>query len=332
MASMLACLVGFSSCGSDGDEPTPDKPGGKGASKLVVNVESPGTFKQALEKKLPECILTVGKQYSIYSIDALVIKGSVNAEDIHVLHNYEEVFTTSDISSWNGNVIVLDFSNAQIIGSDYKGKSYKANHLYPVNGDSFGRGFKVIKYPQNIEVIEANALRSVECHDVSTLIRKDLKVIGDKAFYESLIIEENFTLVFQENLKVIGDFAFADLRHNGSIPISIDLSKAEQLTEIGTQAFHSKSIKGEGSIIIPKNVNKIGDGAFDMSRGDFSSVHMRSEIPPVCPKGYWIECDTLYVPKGCKKNYDKWGNSTYPGQPTMTPYGVWVHNRNIIEE
>lgn len=253
MASMLACLVGFSSCGSDGDEPA--NLNKEGTHKLVVNVESSGTFKQALEEKLPECISIVGESH-FYSLDTLVINGKINATDIHVLHNYKEEFTTL-ADGWDSRTIALDFSNAQIVGSDYKGKSYKANHLYRVNGNRFGMGFYVIKYPQKIEVIEVEALKNANIYDHSILTREELQEVEDRAFYDATIESTKpLNLEFSKNLKKIGKEAYAKFggAQIKSLKISHDIT-------IGSKAFAGSAAFGTSSIDL-KGIEKIGNESF----------------------------------------------------------------------
>lgn len=250
MASLLACLVYLNSCSSDSEEPDKNVNANK-STTLVLNVEKPGTFKQLLKKQLPEYIRITGELHS-YNIDTLIIKGELNATDLHVLHNYKEEFEDAE-TYWDDTIIVLDLFDTQIVGSDYNGKNYEANHLYSINGKSFGEVFKVIKFPQNIEVIEAEALQYTHIYDRTLFTREKLHEIEDRAFYHGRVeySEGPIDIEFSKNLKKIGKEAFE------SFPI--ESIKISPNVAIGNYAFRDSEIKR----IDLEGVERIGNYTFE---------------------------------------------------------------------
>ncbi|MCD8268505.1 MAG: leucine-rich repeat domain-containing protein [Parabacteroides sp.] len=288
MASLLACLVGFSSCGSDGDEPTPDKPGGGNegvkSKTMIVNVESPGTFGQLFEKQLPDFYMKEEDANSIL-LDTLILKGKLNMEDIEYLNSIEYTAESSiglywyvkDVESIDMHTAhpILDLSEAQFVESTFKGETYLANHLYPRAGYLCYRFY--VKYPKNIEVIEAEAFWGGSCliYDISNLLNEGLQEIRENAFESVRFAEKGESWVeldFPSSLKKIEKEAFSNVqailkkvKTSGNVILSENAfsgTSIESLELKGVEEINSIMINGSLKEVSMPNAKYVRDYAF----------------------------------------------------------------------
>lgn len=289
MASMLVCLVGFSSCGSDGDEPTPDISENAGLHTMVVEVKEPGMIRSIFEKT---CFSWEKK--GLWA-DTLILKGPLNGDDIWGLSDVRNKYYDKVL----GNMI-LDISEIQLVESEYNGKHYPANHLY---GD-WGQ-FSIFQFPKNIKVIE-NVGQYYHTIFVTNLFKEGLLEIKKEAF-RAAKLAEGTEIVFPKSLKKIEENAFSGatnlkkIKTMGNVDIeknafssvrleSVELNGVERIKEgifedciydeddkmvisipdvkyIERDAFKAytrSASSGDGELEIknPKNLIEIGDNAF----------------------------------------------------------------------
>ena len=120
-----------------------------------------------------------------------------------------------------------------------------------------------ITLPSTLETIEDHAFRNNQKIQGTLTIPKAVQSIGENAFASDafFISSRELTLTFEDEsqLRTIGESAFYDtgIRQLGPLP--------ERLEVIGASAFGSNGIITT-SLIIPRNVTKIGDGAFSRYR------------------------------------------------------------------
>ena len=120
-----------------------------------------------------------------------------------------------------------------------------------------------ITLPSTLETIEDHAFRNNQKVQGTLTIPKAVQSIGENAFASDafFISSGELTLNFEDEsqLRTIGESAFYDtgIRQLGPLP--------ERLEVIGKSAFGSNAIITT-SLIIPRNVTRIGDGAFSRYR------------------------------------------------------------------
>ena len=120
-----------------------------------------------------------------------------------------------------------------------------------------------ITLPSTLETIEDHAFRNNQKVQGTLTIPKAVQSIGENAFASDafFISSRELTLTFEDEsqLRTIGESAFFDtgIRQLGPLP--------ERLEVIGKSAFGSNGIITT-SLIIPRNVTRIGDGAFSKYR------------------------------------------------------------------
>ena len=116
-----------------------------------------------------------------------------------------------------------------------------------------------ITLPSTLETIEDHAFRNNQKVQGTLTIPKAVQSIGENAFVSdfSFVSSRELTLTFEDEsqLRTIGDSAFYNtgIRQLGPLP--------ERLEVIGERAFLNNGIITT-SLIIPRNVTRIGDGAF----------------------------------------------------------------------
>lgn len=364
MASMLACLVGFSSCGSDGDEPTPDKPGGGNegvkSKTMIVNVENPGTFGQLFEEQLPNFEMKEGTVNAI-SIDTLIVKGKLSMEDIEYLKNAKADFgynwRVKDVESIDDGELypILDLSETQFVESTFKGETYLANHLYPIAGDLCGCFY--VKYPKNIEVIEAKAFWGGRLiYDISNLLSEGLQEIRESAFESARFAEKGESWVelnFPSSLNKIEKQAFSSLQatlkkvktsgnvillthaFSGTSIEYLELNGVEEINSLITNGSLKKVSMPDAKYIRDfafawqhdleikaedlKNVVEIGKGAFDeiKTRPDLS---LATNLTKIGEEALLAPGDEIVILENVKEiSYNAFGKAKSVHMRSKTP-------------
>lgn len=294
IAGMLACLMSFSSCGSD-DDPTPDKPDDNGTEKpgsktMILNVEKGSTLKQVFDEQISKFQVTYdnyGMETAEFHLDTIIAKGNLTIEDINFLNNldrylYEvteahnviwEVTDVENIFGQGDPSPILDLSETQFVESTLWGETYLANHLYPEAGELTNRFFVI--FPKNIEVIEEEALEYKYIYDITNLLGECLQEIGESAFANAQFPqkeEENgLELVFPSSLKKIGSNAFyetplkkATTSNNATLEPGAFGNRIEILELNGVEEICTSFASSELSLttVYMQDVKYIGERAF----------------------------------------------------------------------
>ncbi|MDE6560654.1 MAG: leucine-rich repeat domain-containing protein [Muribaculaceae bacterium] len=141
---------------------------------------------------------------------------------------------------------------------------------------TYNVGLESISLPKATEVIPVDAFRA--CYELSTVtLPENVKVIESGAFCDCLALKE---LAFPETLEIIEDNAFQGCAMD--------------------------------TVVLPSNVRYLGSECFSL--GNLHAFYCKSQTPPECEleplgpfSGSLISEAILYVPKGCKENYqDMW--------------------------
>ncbi|CVK15884.1 Leucine rich repeat-containing protein, partial [Apibacter mensalis] len=219
----------------------------------VIDVEDPGSLSKLLGNE-------------INTITDLKIKGKINTSDLNTLNSMRKLS-------------VLDLSHSSITDGILPYKAFINNTV-----------LKNIILPSNLTNISKEAFEYAYNISVDASKCSQLKNIGEYAFngvkgkvvlpdhLESLPYKSfanfNGTVSISKNLKTIGKEAF----YNSSIN-TLDLAHCSQLKNIGEYAFNG--VKGKvalpdhleslpyksfayfnGTLVLPKNLKIIGQGAF----------------------------------------------------------------------
>ena len=298
IAGMLACLMSFSSCGSD-DDPTPDKPGEIVWKKVLsVQVNNAGTLKDILNKTIIEHFeqksnATIG-DFTTWA-DSLIIKGNLNMKDIIDLTHIYDISNSYEgdvYIDFSGGLTCLDLSDVQIEECTLNGVTYPANTLarlpegtapfYNKIDEFTSRGVaNYIILPKSLVSIESNTFLNIRGN---IEIPENIKEIGDSAFYNS-----NFTVkksIHFSGIRKLGKSAFENTEIKASYEMGIDrdeiffnLSTDGQLSAIPERAFLNFSeIECKMDL---QGVVEIGERAFAREKGSISSSSIEISIPDV---------------------------------------------------
>jgi len=174
-----------------------------------ITLSAPGTLASALGDEINE-------------IDSLVVRGPINAEDLHTIWS----------SSFYGGLTVANLEFAQI-----------EDNKIPKN--AFWHQSE--QYTPGSEYIDCIALRRI-------ILPEGVKEIGELAFsYAINLIDINFP----SSLRAIKRNSFSDCISLNVNPLIIP----EGVEEIGYQAFvHCKSLTGK--VVLPTTLKRINGGAF----------------------------------------------------------------------
>lgn len=190
------------------------------------------------------------------------------------------------------NLEELDLSNTnvKIIDSYTKGNFYWGAFLGC-------RKLKSVKWPQSLERIE------------------------DSAFYDCSSLERIEGL--PDTLKYIGDYAFSGQSMNYSLT-TVDLSGAENLTEIGEQAFSFITRQGYRSAIsvikLPDSVQRIGPYAFAGAE-EVTEVSMPSALESL-GTGAFMSCPKLNVTNNPSASLTTIGEGAFEDCEAMTSFDL----------
>ena len=242
----------------------------------------------------------------ILNIENLKISGDINGTDLLIIRKME-------------NLKLLDLKDAHIVNG---GMSYFQKYVTSKNkiGEYFfynNRKLYTVILPQDITEICNN---SFDDNIITISIPKSVRIISESCIGNngSVHIEDMAaycTMRFGVTVWPLWRYCNHDLYLNDKKVTDIIIP--DDIEEISYYAF--QNVNGIQSVIIPKSVTKIGEGAFYCHID--KSVTCLNPIPPEINGGLFREQvyndAILYVPKGSKTLY--W----------LHPY--WENFKNIVE-
>lgn len=223
---------------------------------LIVNVETPGTFSETLEK--------LGIDYR--EVRSLKVTGRVNAADLLFMGdmptlqnlNMKDLIIDDEDDNLDDCIPQHAFTNALI------------SHLV---------------LPDRLRIIGLGAFRGVPI--VGTLVFPEgLEEIQQSAFVSSDGLGGGFRVEFPSTLKKIGPFAFGGGGAGNISPVRGELKFPEGLEEICSNAFHL-GYNITGTLELPESITLIDERAFSDCRftGDLIIPNGIKVIPSECFAG-----------------------------------------------
>ena len=197
---------------------------------LIVDVETPGTFSETLEKR--------GIDYK--EVRSLKVTGRVNAEDLCFMGDMPTLLNLN----MKDLVIDDDNDNNDDCIPEYSFKGSSISHLV---------------LPDRLRIIKWGAFSNVPIVGI-LIFPEGLEEIDDGVFetYDDNV--GGFRVEFPSTLKRIGNWAFG--ANGASASVRGELKFPEGLEEIGNSAFwngHNIS----GTLELPESLTVIGAGAFE---------------------------------------------------------------------
>lgn len=267
-----------------------------------VQVKEPGSLSSQI---LPE---------EKYLISSLRLSGKINGSDIRFIREMAGG-TYEGQSSGNGSLIALDLTDTEIVagGSPYVvyfGDSYYTNdegtglktvpdgsntcfYYEGIGKYMFTDCWKLenIKLPNSIRVIHEEAFRGFANQEGQIYVQQlkrvtlypGLEVIGQKAFYQNMFLEE---INFPNGLEDIGEYAFYYCRRlkTASLP--------NTLKELKPGIF--LSCISLSSVVLGNDLERIGASVFSDCRS-LSQINRPSALKEV-GRGAFNRCNSLSYP------------------------------------
>lgn len=241
----------------------------------------------------------------IYTIDSLVVRGTMDNSDIHTLWE----------SSFNGRLSVINLENAKlengIIPEDafWHQKEQLDPSLEFVNTIHLRR----IILPEGVKKIEEMAFSyCINLEEIN--IPRSLQYLGTCAFSDCVSLKTD-TLVFSEGFERFGKLAFLNCR---SLTGKIVLPSS--IKEIGDGTFFQSKIS---SINLPEGLEKIGDAAFYACRLKDVWIPTSCQIisgSNTFQQNYTLE--RMHLPEGWKKIPNCFANMCWYLQEIKIPSTV----------
>ena len=282
-------------------------PGGTVSPERTFNVEKAGT--------LPDKISEV----DMYKIKSLKLSGVLNGTDILFLRKMMGVSEKG--AATGGQLEYLDISDTKIVegGDGYYisggGFSYHTSYdkigMYMFLGV---RALKTILLPNGVTSIGGDVFSG--CTSLTTMSIPDgVTLIGASTFSGCTSLT---TISIPDGVTWIGASAFSDCTSLTIISIPDGVTSVEDdvfngctslttisipdgVTSIGDYAFNGCT--SLTTISIPGSVTWIGKAAFRYS--GIGAIYFTSHTPPTI---HWenrnLNITYIYVPKGCKSNYE----------------------------
>lgn len=215
----------------------------KYSSKIRNAIEEDYEFKSMDVKSQAGDLVNVLGEY-IYNIDSLVVRGTINDEDINTLWD----------ASFNGRLTVINLENAEVISGIIPEDAFwhykeqidpSGEYIYTIN-------LKRIILPEGIKRIEDGAfMYAVNLEEIN--IPSALQYLGTYAFADCVNLKTN-PLVFPEGFEQFGQLVFSNCRSlTGQIVLPTTIK------EIGVGAFFQSKIS---AINLPEGLKRIDDAAF----------------------------------------------------------------------